>query len=151
MSDDWGDIPDETRMERRAAAASAASVRRTQGLSREQRFINTLAVVSALTLVVGVGIGFWLGRSSAPKTSAAPIIEASGTVSVETSETSLRRRPEIAVTALQHRPDPVIRQALVVLPRTLPKFVTDLLGTERPLRPRAAGQPAAHGPHHGIC
>ncbi|HEY3317934.1 MAG TPA: hypothetical protein VGK50_05885 [Coriobacteriia bacterium] len=68
MSDDWGDIEDDTRMGRRAAAAtSRSSSSDRDGLSRNQRFIITLAASAALMLVIGVAIGFALGRATAAK------------------------------------------------------------------------------------
>jgi hypothetical protein len=68
VSDDWGDIEyDGTRMGRRAAAGSGGGKRSGGGLGREERFIITLAAAAALMLVIGVAIGFAVGRASAPK------------------------------------------------------------------------------------
>lgn len=67
MSDDWGDIEyNDTRMGRLTAAGSGGG-RRSGGLGREERFIITLAAAAALMLVIGVAIGFAIGRASAPK------------------------------------------------------------------------------------
>jgi hypothetical protein len=62
--DDWGDIEQvgETRMSRRAASRDG------QGLGRQQRFVITLAVTAALMLVLGIGIGWAIGRATAPIT-----------------------------------------------------------------------------------
>ncbi len=95
MDDDWGDIDDEPRLPRRAAPPTVQST----GLSRQQRFINTLAVVSALMLVLGVGLGFALGRATAP-TPPAPAEVATLTVeSTAPAEATASTEPTVVVEA----------------------------------------------------
>ena len=96
MDDDWGDIDDEPRMPRRAAPPTGQSA----GLSRQQRFINTLAVVSALMLVLGVGLGFALGRATAPTVPAQPAEVATLTVeSTASADSTASAEPTVVVEA----------------------------------------------------
>jgi hypothetical protein len=78
--DDWGDIDEagETRMSRRAAARGGG------GLDRQTRFIITLAVTAALMLLVGIGIGWAIGRATAPRAPAPePVAEVVTTETIE--------------------------------------------------------------------
>jgi hypothetical protein len=82
LDDGYDTDRDDTRMSRRRGSRGGSGGG-GGGLSREERFTVTLGAAGALMLVIGLTLGFALGRVTAPKaTQPAPIITVEATGSV---------------------------------------------------------------------
>jgi hypothetical protein len=92
MSDDWGDVEDDVR---RRDALPRRPHSHSRRLGRQQRLEITIAVGAALLLIVGIAVGFSLGRATAPKPPSTQALVVA-TQTVETSaavETTVEATP----------------------------------------------------------
>jgi hypothetical protein len=102
VSEDWGDTEDTTSERRQPRSHRAQGA----GLSREQRFVITLAVTAVVMLVVGLLAGMAIGRATAPRTEA-PAVSTEPTATAEASESVVPTEPPPVEV------EPVVPEAIV--------------------------------------